>query len=138
VFFGTSTPYIDKSDLHLNFINGLSESINLSISIHNIGKKEANSIELILIFNTDVVLDSDILSEYWKSIDKLKKFRSFKYSNDNKKFPPSTNKTIGHFTIKIPDISDDNEYLIANGFFEGDFKTKCFYTFNMFAKFKCE
>ncbi len=115
--------------LHLIFTNGHSQGFQLGISLHNTGNKNSQSVNINLIFNSEVkVSKTPDFDKSWHEHNQLPNYRSFQYKVDNKIYPPDTNYTIGEFEISIPLINQVNSgfYYIANGVLEGDFKTSCF------------
>lgn len=118
----------DKN-LDLQFQNGYSQDFLLDISIYNKGTKNATSVNLGLIFNSEVILSKfPETNPHWKESKTFKSLRSFHYNNDSKLHPPNTSFSIGRFEISIPPIDQASSgfYFIANGVIEGDFEAACF------------
>jgi hypothetical protein len=128
VFIGTDQIEINDPSLKLIFDSGYSQNFNFDVSIHNLGEKSANSVDLILSFNSEVkILETPNLGEYWKENNVIKTSKVFTYHNDNKMHPSKTNYSIGKFAISIPLINQLNSgyYFIANGTINGDFEVSC-------------
>lgn len=126
IYASIPRPIFDSPKTPLQFNNGFSNELDLTISIWNTGKKTAKSILFQGIMNKEVEIISYPVHEGWKTSNQISEFSAYVYEADNKLWPKNVNRSIGKFKIRIPAKERYEDYIIFNGIIEGDFEKKCF------------